>query len=78
MDYNFTDPLLNYGNLPLDQVNYTTSVCVISQFQEMQRHNEEQILYYQVLTFFVALAVFVEIIQWLHHSRVEKFGKKKD
>jgi hypothetical protein len=71
MDYNFSDPLKVYGNVPFDTVNHTSSVVIVSNFQELQAQNDKVGLMFLVLIFLIAIDVGIEVLKYLKSRRLD-------
>lgn len=72
MDYNFTDPANFYGNIPFDQANYTSSVCILENYQQLAAADDRLTLALAVMTFFLVLNALVETIAYLQRRRINK------
>jgi hypothetical protein len=74
MDYNFSDPMNQYDNLPFDTVNHTSAICIMSNWQEQQEQNNELMAVFVTLTVLVFINVAIEVLKYLKTVRIEKNG----
>lgn len=73
MYYNLTDPNLTFENLPFDQVNYTSSVCIIQNYQAIAAAQSDRIeIFFILMTFFLAADFLVGTLNYLKSRRKDE------
>jgi hypothetical protein len=70
-EYNFSDPGNGFTNLPFDQVNHSSAVVIIANFQKIQEQNEQMYEALLVLVFLLAVNVGIEIVKYLKARRMD-------
>lgn len=76
MDYNFTDPNMTWDNLPFDQVNYTSSICILNQnisvqFEQLHQDNVTLIAFYGLMCFLLFINAGLELVRYLRTRHIE-------
>lgn len=76
MDYNFTDPDMSWNNLPFDQENYSSTLCILNQnmslqFDRLHDDNVKLIAFFGLILFLLFVNVAIEVVRYLRTRHLE-------